>query len=77
MKTVIWHIWIRITMVRTSVGYNSIITHGTIAKKTRTVQDIIIGEKEDDPVLVFASSDPSVTAKRLRKGGRGSLKEKD
>ena len=28
--------------------------HGTIAKKDGTVQDIIIGEKEDDPVLVIS-----------------------
>ena len=27
--------------------------HGTIAKKDGTVQDIIIGEKEDDPLLVI------------------------
>ena len=28
--------------------------HGTIAKKDGTVRDIIIGEKEDDPVLVIS-----------------------
>ncbi len=57
MKTVIWHIWIRITMVglRNISGLRfRLQSMERLQKTTETVQDIIIGEKEDDPVLVIS-----------------------
>ena len=43
--------------------------HGTIAKKDGTVQDIIIGEKEDDPVLVITDLLVHLASKQLEKKG--------
>lgn len=56
MKTVIWHIWIRITMVgsRNISGLQFRLQSMERLQKTEQCRHIIIGEKEDDPVLVIS-----------------------
>ncbi len=57
MKTVIWLIWTPIIMVEsknTSGLQFRLQSMERLQKKDGTVQDIIIGEKEDEPVLVIS-----------------------
>ena len=48
--------------------------HGTIAKKDGTVQDIIIGEKEDDPVFCITDLLPHLAAKQNERQLKDGLK---
>ena len=48
--------------------------HGTIAKKDGTVRDIIIGEKEDDPVFCITDLLPHLAAKQNERQLKDGLK---
>lgn len=41
--------------------------HGVVAKKDGTIIDIVLGEKEDDPVFVFTDLLPHLAAEQLKK----------